>query len=114
VSDDRLSLQARNVRFDRTGLPVHRIPGEPFATHLLDVLHLFLPAGERWFVEVFSAALPMVRDAALAVDVRGFIGQWILDARALDAAGGDTACPGRTALCVARAAGAEITVDVTR
>lgn len=72
---DRVALRARDVAFDWSVLPVHWIPGEPFATHLLDVLHLLLPEGERWFVRVFSAALPLVRDPALAEDVRGFIGQ---------------------------------------
>ncbi len=73
--DDRIALHARDVAFDWTALPAHWIPGEPVATHLLDVLHLLLPEGERWFVQVFSAALPLVRDEALAEDVRGFIGQ---------------------------------------
>lgn len=70
-----MALHARDVAFDWSALPVHWIPGEPFATHLLDVLHMLLPEGERWFVRVFSAALPLVRDPALAQDVRGFIGQ---------------------------------------
>ncbi|MBW0104976.1 metal-dependent hydrolase [Pseudonocardia sp. KRD291] len=73
--DDRIALHARDVAFDWSALPPHWIPGEPFASHLLDVLHLLLPEGERWFVRVFSAALPLVRDEALAEDVRGFIGQ---------------------------------------
>ena len=72
--EDHLSLHARDVRFDWSSLPVCWIPGDPFATHLLDVLHLLLPEGERWFVRVFTAALPLVRDDRLAEDVRGFIG----------------------------------------
>lgn len=72
---DRVALHARDVRFDWSSLPGHWIPGEPFASRLLDVAHLLLPEGERWSVRVFSAALPLVRDDALAEDVRGFIGQ---------------------------------------
>ncbi|MDN5914997.1 MAG: metal-dependent hydrolase [Pseudonocardia sp.] len=72
---DRIALHARDVAFDWSSLPPHWIPGEPFASHLLDVLHLLLPEGERWFVRVFSSALPLIRDEALAEDVRGFIGQ---------------------------------------
>ncbi|MCU1628221.1 MAG: metal-dependent hydrolase [Pseudonocardia sp.] len=72
---DRIALHARDVAFDWSALPLHWIPGEPFATHLLDVLHLLLPEGERWFVRLFSDALPLVRDPQLAEDVRGFIGQ---------------------------------------
>nr|WP_232664598.1 metal-dependent hydrolase [Pseudonocardia sp. TRM90224] len=72
---DRVALNARDVRFDWSQLPVHWIPGEPFATHLLDVLHLLLPEGERWFVRLFSDVLPLVTDPRIAEDVRGFIGQ---------------------------------------
>ncbi|MFC4944116.1 metal-dependent hydrolase [Pseudonocardia sp. GCM10023141] len=72
---DKVALHARDVAFDWSQLPVHWIPDEPFATHLLDVLHLLLPEGERWFVELFSEALPLIRDPELAEDVRGFIGQ---------------------------------------
>lgn len=96
--DDHLSLHARDVRFDWSSLPVCWIPGEPFATHLLDVLHLLLPEGERWFVRVFTAALPLVRDDLLAEDVRGFVGQEMVHASShqgaldhLTAAGLDTA-----------------------
>ncbi|MBC3191223.1 metal-dependent hydrolase [Pseudonocardia sp. C8] len=75
ADDDRIALHARDVRFDFTGLRTDWIPGEPFASHFVDVLHLLLPEGERWFVDVFSQALPLVRDDAVAEDVRGFIGQ---------------------------------------
>lgn len=75
TDDDRIALHARDVRFDFSALRTDWIPGEPFASHLIDVLHLLLPEGERWFVEVFSQALPLVHDATLAEDVRGFIGQ---------------------------------------
>ncbi|MER6990232.1 metal-dependent hydrolase [Saccharopolyspora hirsuta] len=72
---DRVALQARDVEFDWSQLPVHWIPGEPFATHVINFLHLVLPEGERWFVEVFKQALPLIRDDQLLEDVRGFIGQ---------------------------------------
>ncbi|ANY08554.1 metal-dependent hydrolase [Pseudonocardia sp. HH130630-07] len=75
TDDDRIALHARDVSFDFSTLRTDWIPGEPFASHLIDVLHLLLPEGERWFVEVFSRALPLVHDDALAEDVRGFIGQ---------------------------------------
>lgn len=72
---ERLVLQPRDVVFDWSDLPVHWVPGEPLVTHLFDVLHLLLPEGERWFVRLFAEALPLVRDEAIAEDVRGFIGQ---------------------------------------
>jgi predicted metal-dependent hydrolase len=46
------------------------------------VLHLLLPEGETWFVEVFKRALPLVRDDALREDVLGFIGQEAIHASA--------------------------------
>ena len=72
---DQVALRARDVRFDWSQLPVHWVPDDPFTTHLLNVLHLLLPEGERWFVDVFTEALPLIKDEQLAEDVRGFIGQ---------------------------------------
>lgn len=72
---DHLLLQARNVEFDWSDLPMHWIPGDPFATHVFNVLHLLLPAGEDWFVETFKEALPLIEDEELRADVAGFIGQ---------------------------------------
>lgn len=72
---DKVALHARDVAFDWTGLPLAWIPGETFASHVVNVLHLLLPEGERWFVEVFSQALPLIEDEQLREDVIGFIGQ---------------------------------------
>ena len=72
---DHILLQARNVEFDWSDLPMHWIPGDPFSTHVLNVLHLLLPAGEEWFVETFKEALPLIEDEKLREDVVGFIGQ---------------------------------------
>ncbi|EME64451.1 metal-dependent hydrolase [Rhodococcus ruber BKS 20-38] len=72
---DRVLLQARDVEFDWSALPLHWVPGDPFSTHVLNVLHLLLPAGEEWFVETFREALPLIRDEQLREDVVGFIGQ---------------------------------------
>ena len=46
MSADRVALHARDVRFDWTGLPLRWIPGEAFASHLLNVLHVLLPEGD--------------------------------------------------------------------
>ncbi|HLR99576.1 MAG TPA: metal-dependent hydrolase [Mycolicibacillus parakoreensis] len=79
---EHIVLQARDVRFDWAGLPVHYVPGEPFATHFCNVLHLLLPAGEEFFVEVFKQALPLIHDDQLRVDVQGFIGQEAIHSQA--------------------------------
>ncbi|MET8848446.1 metal-dependent hydrolase [Amycolatopsis sp. NPDC004625] len=84
--DEQLVLHARDVKFDWAALPSHWIPGEPQATHTINVLHLALPEGERWFVEVFKQALPLIRDPRLAEDVLGFIGQEAVHAEAHDGA----------------------------
>ena len=61
---------------------MHWIPGDPFSTHVLNVLHLLLPAGEEWFVETFKEALPLIEDEQLRDDVVGFIGQEAMHANA--------------------------------
>jgi predicted metal-dependent hydrolase len=71
----KVALHPRNVHFDWIGLPMSWIPGEAFASHLLNVLHLLLPEGERFFVKVFAEALPLITDDELREDVLGFIGQ---------------------------------------
>jgi predicted metal-dependent hydrolase len=77
-----LVLQPRDVRFEWSGLPLRWIPGEPVASHVINVLHLLLPEGERWFVATFKQALPLIRDESLREDVLGFIGQEAIHAEA--------------------------------
>ncbi|MFC6878878.1 metal-dependent hydrolase [Actinomadura yumaensis] len=81
---ENLVLQARDVRFDWSELPLHWIPGDPVATHLINVLHMLLPAGEEWFVKVFKQAVPYIKDDALRDDVLGFIGQEAMHAASHD------------------------------
>jgi len=76
------AIAARRVRFDWADTPLHWIPGDPQATHTINVLHLLLPAGERWFVRVYRQALPLVTDENLRADVKGFMGQEAVHARA--------------------------------
>nr|WP_208836016.1 metal-dependent hydrolase [Streptomyces subrutilus] len=68
-------MAPRRVAFDWGTTPLHWIPGEPTATHVINVLHLLLPAGERWFVKVLREGLPLVTDPELRKDVEGFMGQ---------------------------------------
>lgn len=72
---DRVALRARGVKWDWAGLPLRWIPEEAFASHLLNVLHILLPEGERFFVKIFAEALPLIQDDRLREDVIGFIGQ---------------------------------------
>ena len=79
---ERLVLEARNVEFDWADLPFHYVPDEPMATHVLNVLHLLLPAGEEFFVEVFKKTLPLIKDDQLRLDIQGFIGQEAMHSQA--------------------------------
>jgi len=76
------SIRARRTRFDLSATPLHWVPGDPQSAHLMDVLHIMLPPGERWFCDVFREALPLVTDERLREDVQGFMGQESTHARA--------------------------------
>ncbi|OZM74844.1 metal-dependent hydrolase [Amycolatopsis antarctica] len=78
---EEIALRARDVHFDWSALPMHWIPGDPFATHVINVLHLLLPEGEEFFVRVFGQALPLIEDEKLREDVLGFIGQEAVHAK---------------------------------
>jgi uncharacterized protein len=67
--------ERRRVEFDWSETPLHWIPDDPFATHVINTLHLLLPAGERWFVEVVNRAKPLVRDEELQQTIKPFVRQ---------------------------------------
>ncbi|MCD6059979.1 MAG: hypothetical protein K0R03_1722 [Moraxellaceae bacterium] len=77
----RHQLKPRRVQFDFQDVPLHWIPDDPLATHLINGINLLLPAGELWFCRVYNQALPLVRDAQLRADVEGFIRQEAIHAR---------------------------------
>jgi predicted metal-dependent hydrolase len=68
-------LKPRRVKFDWENTPLHWIPEDPYTTHIINVLHLLLPAGERWFVHVYKQILPYITDERLKAEVKGFMGQ---------------------------------------
>ena len=82
----KIELHARNVVFDLENTPLHWIPGHPMASNFITVLNLLLPEGERWFVETFNEALPLIKDEELAADMRGFVGQEAMHAEVHDRA----------------------------
>ncbi|MDM4771852.1 metal-dependent hydrolase [Solimonas sp. SE-A11] len=81
-STEQHPLKARRARFDFSDTPLHWIPGDAFSTHLVNGIHLLLPAGELWFCRVYNQALPLIRDERLREDVEGFIRQEAWHARA--------------------------------
>ena len=75
VHHDGYPTHRRKVRFDWSNTPLHWVPDDPFATHTMNVLHLLLPAGERWFIRVVNEAAPMVDDPELKAAINPFIQQ---------------------------------------
>lgn len=72
---EALAITPRPVSFDWTGVPLEYIPGEPFATHFWNVMHLVLPEGERAMADVFAQSLQYIDDERLREEVVGFVGQ---------------------------------------
>jgi predicted metal-dependent hydrolase len=65
----------RQVRFDWSNLPLHWVPDDPFTTHMLNVLHLLLPEGERHFIKAVLEASSLVDDPDLEAAIKPFIQQ---------------------------------------
>ncbi|WP_448386702.1 metal-dependent hydrolase [Mycolicibacterium sp. XJ1904] len=65
----------RQVRFDWSNLPRHWVPGDPFTTHMINVLHLLLPEGERHFIKAVLEASSLVDDPELEAAIKPFIQQ---------------------------------------
>lgn len=65
----------RKVRFDWSATAPHWVPDDPFTSHVINVLHLLLPAGERWFIDVVNKARPLVHDEELQERIKPFVQQ---------------------------------------
>ncbi|GAA1528542.1 metal-dependent hydrolase [Actinomadura kijaniata] len=74
-------IRTRRVSFDWSGTPLHWIPGDPVATHIINSFHLVLPEGEKWFIQCVKDARPHIRDPRLLEEIKGFIGQEMVHAR---------------------------------
>lgn len=74
-ADVATPIKSRRVQFDWEATPLHWVPRDPQTTHTINVLHMLLPAGERWFVRVYKQALPLIHDERLLDDVKGFMAQ---------------------------------------
>ena len=72
---EAVTVAPRNVAFDWSGVPLQYVPGESYATHFWNVMHLVLPEGERAMAGVFAAALAHIDDPRLREEVTGFVGQ---------------------------------------
>ncbi|WP_084336649.1 metal-dependent hydrolase [Actinomadura oligospora] len=74
-------IRPRRVVFDWSSTPLHWIPGDPVATHIINSFHIVLPEGEKWFIQAVRDARPHLRDETLLEEIRGFIGQEMVHAR---------------------------------
>ena len=79
-------LRTRPARFDLSETPLHWVKEDPYTSHLINVLHLIVPVGERWFMSVLRDALPLVQDERLKADIRGFMGQESMHSHAHESA----------------------------
>jgi uncharacterized protein len=75
IQHDGYPTYRRKTRFDWSNTPLHWVPGDPFSTHTMNVMHLILPAGERWFIQVVTEAEPLVKDPELQAAIKPFIQQ---------------------------------------
>lgn len=85
-SSTAYTIQPRKVAFDFSRTPLHWIPGDPFSSHFINLLHIILPAGEFWFCRLYNRAKPLITDDKLRGDVDAFLRQESMHARAHDAA----------------------------
>ncbi len=72
----------RNIKLDWSNVPLNWIYNDRFSSHAVNGLSYFLIAVEFAMCRVCSQALPFITDEKLAQDVRGFIKQEALHARA--------------------------------
>ncbi len=82
MNQPRHEIVPRKVAFDLSNSPLHWLPGDSFSSHIINGVHLLLPAGELWFCRVYNKALPYVTDENLRKDVRAFIEQEAIHAQA--------------------------------
>ncbi len=75
------TLEPRHVKFDWSQTPVQWLPGDAFATHTINVLHLLFPSGEMWFCRVYNKVLPLITDPQIQADAKGFMRQEAIHSR---------------------------------
>jgi predicted metal-dependent hydrolase len=75
-------IEPRHPAFDLAGcLACDWHGGDPFRTAFFNALSLTFPRGERFFIDSVRAFEPQIRDAKLAQEIRGFIGQEAIHSR---------------------------------
>ena len=82
MNSSTIKITPRPVSFNFDQSSIHWIPNDPFSSHTYNAINLLLPAGEFWFCRVFNKALGSITDPQLADDVKAFIRQEAIHARA--------------------------------
>ena len=82
MQTNHIKITPRAVAFDFSDSTVRWIPEDAFSSHTFNAINLLLPAGEFWFCRVFNKALPLVTDPILKEDIRAFVKQEAMHARA--------------------------------
>ncbi len=77
-----IKITPRTMAFDFSESRIHWIAEDPFSSHTYNAINILLPAGEFWFCRVFNKALPLITDDLLKEDVKAFIKQEAMHARA--------------------------------
>ncbi len=72
---EEVALQPRDAHIRWHDAPLHWIPGDPYGSHAVTALNLFVPQAERWFSRVLTDAMDDVRDDFIRQEIIGFIGQ---------------------------------------
>lgn len=80
VTTQKITPRPVSFNFDQSS--IHWIPNDPFSSHTYNAINLLLPAGEFWFCRIFNKALPLIQDETLKIDVKAFIKQEAIHARA--------------------------------
>lgn len=57
------------------GFDVHWLDGDAFRTQVFNAFSMSFPVGEKYFIDTVYEAMPLIEDAQLNADIRGFIGQ---------------------------------------
>lgn len=77
------TITPRRPHFDWSETPINCwVPGDLDATCMLNAMHVLFPEGERAFCRVLSSALDQIDDDAVVRDIKGFLAQEGLHARA--------------------------------
>lgn len=75
------SITVRRPSFDLSGLPIHWVGGSRLGTWFGNAAHVFIPLGERMFIDSVREFRDRIDDAGLRDEIRAFTGQEAVHAK---------------------------------